>query len=108
MNVPADSQDPYGVAEHKLGMLDPPQPMGILPTRQFWKDPDNRQLVQGPHVILVGVLLLVLGLLDLPWWGAVALALAMIVLLRGLLERSLRQAAKLRLLRASHHGALGT
>lgn len=99
-NVSGDSHgssdlDPCGVAYHKLGMMDPPQPLGMLPSRQFWADPDHQRLVKTPHAILVGVLLLAIGLLELPWWGAAIATVAMLVLLGGLLERAVRQATKL-------------
>ncbi len=83
-------------AGHKLGMLDPPQALGMQPTRQFWADPDNRQLVQGPHVIVVAVALFVIGALDFSWWSAALIAVAMLYLFAGLLEHSLREAAKRR------------
>ncbi len=83
-------------ADHKLGMLDPPQALGMQPTRQFWADPDNQQLVQSSHVVVVGVTLFLIGILDLSWWGAALVALAMLYVLAGLLEHSLRAAAKRR------------
>jgi hypothetical protein len=92
---------PGGEADHKLGMLDPPQPLGMLPSRRFWTNRDNQQLVQRPHAILVGVLLLVIGMLELSWWTAALSALAMLFLLAGLLERAMREAAKQRV--APHH-----
>lgn len=91
----ASDQNPCGVADHKLGLMDPPQPYGMLPTRLFWQDPDHQSLVQIPHAILVGGLLLVIGLIELPWWAAILSAVVMLVLLAGLLERAIRQAAKL-------------
>lgn len=83
-------------ADHKLGMLDPPQALGMQPTRQFWADPDNQQLVQTSHVMIVGVSVFVIGALNFSWWSAALIAVAMIYLLAGMLEHSLREAAKRR------------
>ena len=88
------NHDPSGVAEHKPGMLDPPQSLGTPQTQTFWNNPNNRPLVAVPQAILVGVLLFVIGVVDLPWWGAALTALAMLALLRKLLERSRREAAE--------------
>jgi hypothetical protein len=90
----ASNHDPSGVAEHKPGLLDPPQALGAPTTRELWKNPDNRPLIPVSQAILVGVLVFVIGVLELPWWGAALTSLGMLVLFRRLLERVGPQDAK--------------
>lgn len=95
MAIASDSR-PASEVDRPPALLDHPQPLGILPTRRFWRDPENFRIVRIPHGILVGVLLLVVHLLNLPWWGVVLAIAGGIVLMQGLFERCIRQAAKRR------------
>lgn len=70
------------------------QPLGFLPTRQFWRDPENGRLAWLPVSISVFVLIFAISaLLDPPWWIAFLLFPATMVLSQGLLERYVRRAA---------------
>lgn len=82
--------------ERRRALLDYPQPLGIVPTRRFWTDRENLRLVRIPQAIIAGVLVLVILLLDLPWWGAGLAAMGTMLLMEGLFERYIRYAAKRR------------
>lgn len=83
--------------ERQLALLDHPQPLGILPTRRFWSDPENLRVVRIPQAIIAGILVVVISLLELPsWWVAGLAAAGSIALMQGLFERYIRQAAKRR------------
>lgn len=70
------------------------QPLGFLPTRQFWRDPENGRLAWLPVSISVFVLIFAISaLLDPPWWVAFLLFPTTMVLSQGLLERYVRRAA---------------
>jgi hypothetical protein len=71
----------------------PAQPLGFLPTRQFWRDPET-QLRAGPPFMLIGfVLMFGLSLLFDPPWPIMALVfLAVVLLVQGGVERYVRRA----------------
>jgi hypothetical protein len=74
-------------------LLDRPQPLGFLPTRRFWQDPENQRLAGPPFAILVGVLIVVISLLDLTWWAAGLVFLGTMLLMQGFFEHYIRRAA---------------
>jgi hypothetical protein len=82
--------------ERPPALLDVPQPLGFLPSRQFWQDPENNRLAGLPLGIFGGLLVIVIGLLGPPWWVGGLVAGASIWLMQGLLERYVRYAAKRR------------
>jgi hypothetical protein len=77
-------------------LLDVPQPLGFLPTRRFWGDLENVRLVDHVRVVLVVVTVIVVGALSPSWWFAGLAGAGSVVLVHGLLERYIRQAAKRR------------
>jgi hypothetical protein len=82
------------LAEVECHPVLPRQPLGFLPTRQFWRDPENGRLAWLPVSICVFVLIFTISaLLDPPWWVAFLLFPAAMVLSQGLLERYVRRAA---------------
>ena len=83
--------------ERRPALLDLPQPLGFLPTRQFWRDMENRRLVGPAFGVVVATVMLVVNLVfDLALWVSIlATAVAMLVTL-GVLERYIRHAAKRR------------
>jgi hypothetical protein len=73
------------------------QPLGFLPTRQFWREPENVDLAWLPVSISVFVLIFAISaLLEPPWWVAWLLFPPTMMLAQGLLERYLRGAASRR------------
>jgi hypothetical protein len=80
------------------------QPLGFLPTRRFWEDPENKRLAYIPMLIALCVsfftiFLVVDALIILAVWKAVFSFLAMTAagyLVYGLFERYIRRAAKRR------------
>jgi hypothetical protein len=95
MNTATD--DPGEEVERNLALLDLPQPLGVLPTRQFWRDPENRRLAGPPFAIGLAALMLVVNLLlDPPWWAAALATAACMLVMLGFLERYIRYAAKRR------------
>jgi hypothetical protein len=91
-------------AERQLRRLDDPQPLGFLPTRRFWEDPENKRLATVPVVLVLwvsifGVMVVITELLVSPVLVAVILFVAMmatVVLVHGLFERGIRRAAERR------------
>jgi hypothetical protein len=84
-------------------LLDRPQPLGILPSYWFWRDPETSRLASWLLAPLAGVTVLVLMLAWSfnPIVGGLVGAL-LIVLANGLLEKYVRrQAIKRRALAAS-------
>jgi hypothetical protein len=81
-----------------------PQPLGFLPTRQFWHDPENQRLATVPvgivmWVFLVAAMVIISELPISPVLVACLVFVAMmttIVLVRGLFERYIRRAAERR------------
>jgi hypothetical protein len=94
----ATAADPSsgGESDRHPALLDVPQPLGFLPTRQFWRDAENNRLAGLPLGILGGILVIVIGLLGPSWWVGGLIAAAGIWLMLGLLERYIRHAAKRR------------
>jgi hypothetical protein len=94
----ASDREPSGSEDGQRlpSRLEHPQPLGFLPTRQFWRDPDNQRLIGISHAICVGVLLLlvilVVDLLDLSWWVAGLATAGGLLLIQGLFERHIRRA----------------
>lgn len=82
--------------EHHPALLDVPQPLGILPTRQFWRDPENNRLAGLPLGVLGGLLVIAISLLGPPWWVGGLVAAAGVWLMLGLFERYIRYAARKR------------
>jgi hypothetical protein len=85
-----------GEIERRTSLLEVRQPLGFLPTRQFWRDSENNRLAGLPLGILGGVLVIVIGLLGPPWWIGGLVAAGSVWLMLGLLERYVRRAAKRR------------
>jgi hypothetical protein len=85
-----------GEVDRHPALLDVPQPLGFLPTRQFWRYPENNRLAGLPLGIVGGLLVIVIGLLGPPWWVGGLVAAAGIWLMLGLLERYIRHVAKRR------------
>lgn len=89
-------------------LLDRPQPLGILPTYWFWRDPETSKLARWLMAPLAGVTVLVIVLAS-NFHPLVAglVAASVMVLANGLLERYVRhQATKRRALAASVAGGL--
>lgn len=82
-----------GVDVARPALLDVPQPLGFLPTRRFWNDPENVRLVDHVRVVLVGVAVIVAAALSPSWWVAGLAGVVVVVLVHGLLERCIRWAA---------------
>jgi hypothetical protein len=79
------------------------QSLGFLPTRQFWDDPENKRLATVPVCIALWAsfmaIFVVIDLLASPLWTAVfgfLAFMATVVIVHGLFERCIRQAAKRR------------
>jgi hypothetical protein len=71
-----------------------PQPLGFLPTRQFWLEPEHRRLAAPPFAIFLPIVGLAIVLLSPVWWLAVVVTAAGLLFMLGLLERYIREAAK--------------
>jgi hypothetical protein len=90
-------EEPPGAEAQQPALLDRPQPLGFLPSRRFWKDPENQRLAAPAFAIAVAVLIPVIALLlDVPWWAAGLIFAAAMLLMQGLFERYIRHAAKQR------------
>jgi hypothetical protein len=84
-----------------VALLDVPQPLGFLPTHQFWGDPENRRLAApvAGTILVVSLFAVMVLFLEAPlgWAGFLFLALvATVVLVHGLFERFIRRAAERR------------
>jgi hypothetical protein len=88
--------DPSGESERPPALLDLPQPLGFLPTRQFWRDRENKRLSGPVAAVTAGILLTINALLDLPLWATALGIAAGMILVQGLLERYIRYAARRR------------
>ncbi len=77
-------------------LVDHPQPLGILPTRWFWKDKANRSLVRWPYALLLWVTLMVIAVLEPPLWAWILASVIAAELWLGLIERYIRYKAKQR------------
>src|SRR5690606_659183 len=89
-------------------LLDRPQPLGILPTYWFWRDPETSKLGRWLMAPLAGATVLVVVLAS-SFHPLVAglVAASVMVLATGLLEKYVRhQATKRRVLAASAAGAM--
>jgi hypothetical protein len=77
--------------ERRPAVIEVPQPLGFLPTRRFWTDP---QIVGWARYILAfaaaNVLMLAI-LLSPSWWVAGLAAAAGTFLAQGLIERAIRR-----------------
>jgi hypothetical protein len=71
-----------------------PQPLGVLPTRQFWQDEENQRRGCLPFLVSVVLLSILISALDPPWWAALLIFPAMLVLMKGLSERYVRETDK--------------
>jgi hypothetical protein len=85
-----------GEIERSPALLDLPQPLGFLPTLQFWRDPENKRRSGLPTAIFAVTLLFVTYLLRLSWWAAGLVLAVGMLLMWGLFERYIRHAAKRR------------
>src|SRR4029079_1377930 len=86
-------------ADAEPPMLRSSQPLGFLPSREFWRDPENARLAVLPLSISVFVLIVVISaLLDPAWWIAFLLFPTTMVLAQGLLERYVRREVQRRAL----------
>lgn len=83
-----------------------PQPLGILPTRQFWQDEENQRRGCLPFLVSAVLLSILIAALDPPWWAALLVFPAMLVLMKGLSERYVRQADKRHVRSRPDHAAL--
>jgi hypothetical protein len=101
-------------AERQPGLLVVPQPLGFLPTRCFWADPENRRLATVPVVLVLWasifiVTVVITELLASPVLVASVVFVAMmatVVLVHGLFERYIRRAAWRRLRSRPAHAEL--
>jgi hypothetical protein len=82
--------------ERSPALLDLPQPLGFLPTLQFWRDPENKRRSGLPTAIVAVTLLFATYLLRLSWWVAGLVLAVGMLLIWGLFERYIRHAAKRR------------
>jgi hypothetical protein len=79
-------------------LLDSPQPLGFLPSRRFWRDPENVRLAAGPILPVAMVALFLVALvLELPWWIEGPGIGAGLLLVLGGVERYIRHVARRRL-----------
>jgi hypothetical protein len=92
----AIATDNTAEVERTPALLDRPQPLGFLPTRQFWRDPENARLAGPPVALALPILSILAILLSPTWWIAGLAAAASVVLMQGLLERYIRHAARRR------------
>lgn len=77
--------------ETQGALVDHPQRLGILPTRWFWRDPDNWKLVRGPFAVLSAVVIVLVVSFVRPVLLAGAVGCGVVGLAQGLLERYLRK-----------------
>jgi hypothetical protein len=89
--------NPLRVPEAKRGyLLDHPQPLGFLPTRWFWNDPENWRLVRWGYASGLFAMLLIAMLVFSNFWLVWMMPIAAAYLGFGLLERYIRRRAMAR------------
>jgi hypothetical protein len=88
-----DDLDHLDAPDNRRCLLDKPQPLGILPTRWFWADRENRRLAAWLFGALVFVMLLILNALGLHPLVDAAVIAAVLLIARGSLEKYVRHKA---------------
>jgi hypothetical protein len=87
--------------QERLAVLDVPQPLGFLPTRRFWENPENKRLAYGAVFTTLWVswfaILLIFDALSLSLvWSILFCWLAFMAsatIVTGLFERYIRRTA---------------
>ncbi len=100
MKSPKDTATEH-VTEMAPAILDHPQPLGFLPTRQFWRDQEIRRVVAWPLGFVAAAMVLVIVAISPTWWAAGIIGVVSMLLAQGLFERYIRRKAKQRQLRVS-------
>jgi hypothetical protein len=74
---------PDGDVKRPPALLDLPQALGFLPTRQFWRDPENKRLAGPPIALFLPVVSVAIVLLSPAWWVVVLATVASLLLMLG-------------------------
>ncbi len=67
------------------------QPLGILPTRDFWRDPENRRRAGWPFGLAVAAVTAVVSLATPGLWVSLVAVLVTMFAVLGLLEWYMRR-----------------
>lgn len=79
---------------HQPSLALPAQPLGFLPTRAFWRNPEHQRRTQPLLPIAAATLVIAVVLADLPrWalWATIAIPPVVLILGLGLFERHIRR-----------------